>query len=98
MKVILLVASAMLLAGCGPVTGTTGNSVTAAELESFFRGHKVDGHYAVALKKSSIADAYLATIHGYPDNLSVCRSLIEPYNKDPKLSAVPGNYYCEELR
>ena len=86
-----------VLAGCGKLTITNGDSITATELESFFRKHKIDNNYAVALKKRSTSDAYLATIHGYPDNLSVCKSLIEPYNKDLSLSVISGNYYCEEL-
>ena len=42
--------------------------------------------------------AYLATIHGYPNNLSVCKELIAPYNKDSSKSVIAGEYYCEELR
>jgi hypothetical protein len=34
----------------------------------------------------------------YPSNLSVCEQLIEPYNKDQSKSALPGEYFCEELR
>lgn len=97
-RLILIITSTILLAGCGGIRPATGKSITAAELESFFREHKVDDNYAVALKKRSAGDAYLATIHGYPDNLSVCEALIEPYNRDPELSAVPGSYFCEELR
>jgi hypothetical protein len=42
--------------------------------------------------------AYLATIHGYPNNRSVCEQIIAPYNKDAALSVIPGEYFCEELR
>lgn len=58
----------------------------------------MDGNTVAAIKKRSFAQSYLATVHGYPNNMSVCEELIEPYNKDPSLSGVPGEYYCEELR
>jgi hypothetical protein len=41
---------------------------------------------------------YLATIHGYPDSLSVCEEVAAPYNKDGSMSVIGGEYYCEELR
>lgn len=53
---------------------------------------------AFALVKDSLGGtAWLATIHGYPDNGSVCAELIEPYNRDPELSTVPGVYRCDEI-
>jgi len=91
MKYFLILSIALLLSGCG-------KTLTEEELESFFRKHKIEGSYPVALKKRSVADAYLATIHGYPDNLSVCKEIIEPYNKNQELSTVEGEYYCEVLR
>ncbi|MDD4295184.1 MAG: hypothetical protein PHP69_06715 [Candidatus Omnitrophica bacterium] len=92
MKRLLVLSVILIITGCGKTI------VTEEKLESFFRKHKVGSDYPVALKKRSIAESYLATIHGYPDNLSVCRQVIEPYNKDTKLSAVEGGYYCEVLR
>jgi hypothetical protein len=73
-------------------------SITSTDLERFFRRHKIENKHAVAIKKRSVGEAYLATIHGYPNNLSVCEELIAPYNKTPSKSVVPGAYYCEELR
>lgn len=52
---------------------------------------------AVRLMKRGAVDSWLATIHGYPDNRSVCEELIEPYNSDPELSVLPGTYYCEAI-
>ena len=76
-----------------------GDSITNEQLESFFRAHKVEGNHVVALKKRSVGVvAYLATIHGYPDNLSVCEEVAAPYNKDGSTSVIAGEYYCEELR
>ena len=99
MKKIFAIAAAALVAGCNQVTLTTGDSVTEGELEQFFRTHRAAGNHAVALKKSSLGGAaYLATVHGYPNNLSVCNELISPYNEDSSLSTVPGSYFCEELR
>lgn len=99
MKVAMFICAVIALTGCSNVTITTGSSIPSEELETFFHEHKVDGNYAVALKKSSAGIAsYLATIHGYPDNMAVCESLIEPYNQNASLSTIPGTYYCQELR
>jgi hypothetical protein len=90
---------AALLIGCDQITVATGNSVSSSEVEEFFRKHKVDGNHAVAMKNRSLGVvAYLGTIHGYPNNFSVCEEVLAPYNKDPSLSAMPGTYFCEELR
>ena len=98
MRILLIAGIILMPSGCEKITITSGDSITTEKLENFFRKHKVDGNYPVALKKRSIAESYLATIHGYPDNLSVCKQIIEPYNKDPKLSTIEGDYYCEVLR
>lgn len=99
MKRIFIVASvSVLLGGCGPVSITTGDSISTVALENFFKKHKVEKNRAAALKKRSLGDSYLATIHGYPNNLAVCEELIAPYNKSTSKSIVPGSYYCEELR
>ena len=76
-----------------------GGSLSSSDVDSFFRGRTVDGHYAVAIKKRVLGgESYLATVHGYPTNLSVCEQLIAPYNQDQSSSALPGEYFCEELR
>jgi hypothetical protein len=94
-----LVIAVTLLMGCDQVTVATGDTVTSSEVEAFFRKHKVDGTHAVAMKKRSMGgEGYLATVHGYPNNRSVCEEIIEPYNKDASLSVIPGQYFCEELR
>ena len=85
--------------GCDQVTVTTGDTIASSDVEELFRKHKVDRYPAVALKKRSLAGViYLATIHGFPNNPSVCEELIAPYNKDAALSVIPGDYFCEELR
>ena len=97
MRIIVAVAVVALVTGGGCANNSM--TMTDTELESFFRSHTVDGNHVVALKKRSAgAVSYLATIHGYPSNLSVCEQLIEPYNKDQSTSALPGEYFCEELR
>ena len=99
MKFIAAVALAFLLIGCNAVSVTTGESISSEQLRAFFGKHKIDNNFAVALKKESAGThTYLATIHGYPDNPSVCESLIEPYNRDAGLSVMQGVYYCEVLR
>jgi len=98
MKSILPIAFVVLLvAGCAG--GAFGDSISEVELEKFFRARKVEGNHVVALKKRSVGVvAYLATIHGFPDNQSVCEELIAPYNKDESMSTIGGDYFCEELR
>ena len=83
--------------------GGTGADLTEEEVEDFFRRHTVSGNHAAAIKlRFTIprpGTAYLGTIHGYPNNLQVCEELIEPYNKDPSLTIIPGSrYFCEVLR
>ena len=49
------------------------------------------------MKDGMDSAAWLATIHGYPDNRSVCEDLIAPYNTDPDLPVLPGIYFCREV-
>lgn len=97
MKTLIIGIILVALFGCQEKSFSHGDSLKAEELEQFFRKHKIDGNSAVALKKRSITESYLVTIHGYPNNFSVCEQLIEPYNKIASKSAVGGNYYCEVL-
>ncbi len=81
----------------------TTNDFTEEQLLDFFRSHTVSGNYAAAIKlqytQPRPGTAYLGTIHGYRNNLSVCEELIAPYNEDPSLTLIPGStYYCELLR
>lgn len=83
--------------------GEPGVDLSEGDLEDFFRGHTVSGNRAVAIKlRFSVprsGTAYLATVHGYPNNLQVCEELIAPYNSDPSLTTVPGSrYFCEVLQ
>jgi hypothetical protein len=58
----------------------------------------ITGHHAVAVKKRTLGGvADLATIHGFPNNRSVCEDMVAPYNKGASLSVIPGEYFCEEL-
>jgi hypothetical protein len=101
MRPAILIAVALLMAvalACFMACDQVSN-IASADLEDFFRHHKVDGDYVVAMKKRSLGTvSYFATIHGYPDNLSVCEAVIAPYNKNESLSAIPGEYFCEVLR
>lgn len=79
-----------------------GGDLAEDELEDFFRRHTVAGNRAVAVKlRFSVPEpgiAYLATVHGYPNNRQVCEELIAPYNADPSLTIIPGGrYFCEVL-
>lgn len=99
MKKLGTIILILLLGGCADVSIVLGESIESKELEDFFRKHKIDENYPVAIKKHSLGgEAYLSTIHGYPNNLSVCQQLIEPYNEDAKLSVITGTYFCDVLR
>ena len=85
---IAVLAAAPLLVG---FFRWEGGSLSSSDVDSFFRGRTVDGHYAVAIKKRSLGgESYLATVHGYATNLSVCEQLVAPYNQDQSSSALPG--------
>lgn len=94
---MLLIFVMMLLSCAGKEQETNGTSITSDELLAYFKKHKIDGYNAVALKKKSLDDMYLVTVHGYPDNKSVCEDIIKPYNENPDLSDISGEYYCEVL-
>lgn len=97
MKCAILLILGLSAVGC--TVGPFGKSMTEEQLEAFVRGRTVNGKPVVALKKRTGGlDAYLATIHGYPNNLSVCEELVKPYNADASMSTLPGQYFCEELR
>lgn len=97
MKFVLLIALAASAIGCSKSMTTT--NMSDDELEEFFRNHTVLGMPVVGLKKRTLGTvAYLATVHGFPNNLSVCEELIKPYNDDASKSDIPGDYFCEELR
>ena len=40
---------------------------------------------------------HLMTIYGYAYDLAICMQLIEPYNRGPSLSVIPGVYSCVPL-
>ena len=99
---IFLIIWIWLLSWCSNSNWNEWWNLTEEELETFFRQHTVEGNNAVALKINFIYPlpwiAYVATIHWYPDNKSVCEELIAPYNNDPSLSVAPwSTYYCEIL-
>lgn len=104
MKKLICVMTVLFLMGCD-VSSPSVNKKNLSEddLESFFRGKTISGNYAAAIKLRFTLPlpgvAYIGTIHGYPNNLTVCEELIEPYNADPTLTVIPGGaYFCEELR
>ncbi len=99
MQKLVIIISILFLSGCADVSIVSGESIEAKELEAFFRKHKISENYSVAIKKHSLGgESYLATIHGYPNNLSVCQQLIEPYNKGTESSVIIGTYFCDVLR
>jgi hypothetical protein len=91
-----------VIAASGSGTESSGD-LSEEDLERFFRRHTISGNQPVALKlRFSVptpGSAYLATVHGYPNNRQVCEELIAPYNTDPSLTTIPGGrYFCEVLQ
>lgn len=79
------------LFGCG-----TGQKEVGQEtVKDFFAKNRVGSSPDYAVMKNGTD--HLITIHGYANDLEVCQRLIEPYNRDPSLSAVPGSYTCVPL-
>lgn len=82
---------------------STSWNLTEDQLDTFFRKHTIEGNIPVAIKiqftQPMPGIAYVATIHWYQNNKSVCEELIAPYNIDPTLTAIAwSTYYCEEIR
>lgn len=92
MKRLIVLSTSLLLVACGS------NEGAEEGLQRQLSENPVGSSPAVMLRKDGAAgDAWLATVHGYPDNLTVCEQLIAPYNKDPNLSIMPGRYHCEQI-
>ena len=90
----LLVIACLALTSCGKKPNDIDDYEAA--LRETLQNTPLGKAEAYALMKNTVAGpAWLATIHGYPDNLSVCEELIQPYNEDKSLSTLPGEYYYE---
>ena len=79
----------------GAVTGCSVRQADQSDVQRFFSKHKIGSSADYAVMKNG--DDHLMTIHGYVDDYSTCMDLIEPYNRDPALTVVPGTYSCERL-
>lgn len=86
---LITVGLAVVLISCGVQDSDQG------DVQRFFARHKIGSSPDYAVMKNGTD--HLMTIHGYGDDLGVCMQLIEPYNKDPSLSALPGSYSCVPL-
>jgi hypothetical protein len=64
-------------------------------VKEFFAKHRVGSSPDYAVMKNGTD--HLLTIHGYSNDLDVCLRLIEPYNRDPSLSIMPGTFTCVPL-
>ena len=69
--------------------------VTQEAVKEFFAKNRVGSSADYAVMKNGTD--YLATIHGYGNDREVCLQLIEPYNRNPSLSTIPGQYTCVPL-
>ena len=85
----ILMLLLVIIAGCSK------ESTTQDDLKKYFSNHKIGSSPDYAIMKNGTD--YLATIHGYMDDQSVCLSIIKPLNEDPSLSVMPGTYTCVPL-
>lgn len=85
----LIIGLTAVIAGCGV------QQSDQSDVQQFFSKHKIGSSPDYAVMKNGTD--HLMTIHGYTDDLKVCMQLIEPYNKDPSLSTLPGTYSCVPL-
>ncbi len=85
-----------LLAACD----TPGPMESLAEFEGDLRTTYSEKPGAPAygiFKNNAAGDAWLATVHGYPDNRLTCEQLIAEYNEESELSVFDGTYRCEPI-
>ena len=69
-----------------------------ARLGQVYRDKPAKYSRAYAIVKDGLGgEAWLATIHGYPDNRLICAEIVKPYNSDSSLSVFPGSYRCVAL-
>ena len=88
---------ALLLGACSQ-TGEEAPRAYESRVWEAFASKPEGKSMAYALKKESMGvTSWLATIHGYPDNATVCEELIKPYNSDPDLSVIEGRYFCQPI-
>jgi len=74
----------------------SGQKVVGQEaVKEFFAKNRVGSSPDYAVMKNGTD--HLLTVHGYGNDLDVCLRLIEPYNRDPSLSTIPGIYTCVPL-
>ena len=81
----------LLLVGCDGEP----KHVTQEAVKEFFAKNRVGSSPDYAVMKNGTD--HLLTIHGYANDLETCLQLIEPYNRDPSLSTIPGKYTCVPL-
>jgi hypothetical protein len=79
------------LVGCENRT----KEVSQTDVKGYFSHHRVGSSPDYAVMKNG--SDYLATIHGFMDDQSVCTELIEKYNRNVSLSVLPGRYTCVQL-
>lgn len=89
--IIITLAVFVLVTGCESKQKIVGQEA----VKEFFAKHRVGSSPDYAVMKNGTD--HLLTIHGYSDDLDVCLRLIEPYNRDPSLSIIPGSFTCVPL-
>jgi len=100
-RFLALGVSAALLSGCSEALGSSAEDLNEYErsLQEAYATRPEGSDDAAALFKDGPAGrAWLATIHGYPNNLEVCEELIAPYNSDQTMSDLPGTYRCRYVQ
>lgn len=89
--IILPIIVFLFFAGCD----VGQKEITQEDVKDYFSDNRVGSFSDYAVIKNGTD--HLITVHGYADDLSVCLSLIEPYNRDASLSVFAGQYTCVPL-
>lgn len=82
----------LLIAGCSK------KDINQDDIVEYFKTHKTKSPVYAIVKNSSVAgDTYLGVFFGLLDNYSACEEVIKPYNENPELSVIIGQYRCVAL-
>ena len=85
-----------LLSGCSGSDENGDDNAFNSKLADTLTAKPQPSARAYALIKVGVYGRdWLGTFHGLSDNRAACEETIKPYNDDPELSTLPGEYRCE---
>ena len=77
------------------IVGSMAKEITNEEMVKFFKNNRVGDSPDYAVVKNG--NDVLMVITGMMDDKAVCEDMIRPYNEDPSLSDIPGQYACVKV-